>query len=171
MQMRHCLTCRRQVQIKQNLDRVVAGNPVLGNDLHTEGLGDGFLKATLDSTDGSAGLEPVDLAHPVNAAAGNQHVADKDNLKEQEEQAAHDLSVVEVTETENQERELDCPVALGESGDDVGEFFLDTGAEIFDQVQESNEQTLQPLRYCIEEQLEIVNKGIKFAQFQILQII
>ena len=89
----------RQKAIEHDLDGIVAGDPVLGDDLHTVSLSNGFLEAALNRADGCTGLEPVALGQPVNTAAGEKHVCDKHYFEQEEEQTSHDLAVVDIAKT------------------------------------------------------------------------
>ena len=140
-----------QQTIEHNLDGIVAGDPGLNIDLDSvivHGLHD---LAALDRADGAAGLEPVALAQPVKTAAGNQHIADKYSFKQQKQQTTHDLTIIQIAEAEQEEGQLNCPVALGKGGNDVDKFVLDGDTTIFEEVQNGKTRVLEPKRDRAEE--------------------
>ena len=148
-----------QQAVKHDLDRVVTANPHIGIE---DGI---ILETALDGTDGGAGPEPVALGQPVGAAAGNQHVTDKDYFKYQEQNTSQDLSVVKIAETKNNERELYSPVALGKSGANVNKQVFDADSNVFEEIQNRQTELFEPTGDRAEEQLELIEKSIKLIQF------
>ena len=128
-------------------------------------------EAALDSTDGFTGLEPVALLQPVDTAAGTDHVGNKDRLKQEEEQAAHDLSVVNISKTKDKEGQLYCPVTLGKGSNDVENFVFDGLAATYEEGYDAASQLDKPTGNAGKEQLQIVPETLQLAQLEILQII
>ena len=123
-----------QQAVKHDLDGVVTGVPDLSVENGVVGA------AALYRTDGRTFLEPLALLQPVDAAAGNQHIGDKDKLKQKEKQTTHDLAVVEVTEAKDEKGQLDSPVALGESRSDVDEEVNEAASDFFEKAENAASQ-------------------------------
>jgi hypothetical protein len=114
------------------------------------------LKTTLHRTDGSAQAEPVTLGQPVNAAAGNQHIADKHNLKQEEEQTAQDLSVIEIAKAEDQKGELHRPVTFREGGKDIHYLILYGETAILEEIQNTAAKAGKPTGNRTKKQFQVI---------------
>jgi hypothetical protein len=84
--------------VKQNLDGVITLDP----DVRI--INFIVLVSALYRTDGFTGLEPMSLGEPINTAAGNNHIRDENDLKQEEENSTHDLPIEKVAKTKDKER-------------------------------------------------------------------
>ena len=146
-----------QQTIQHDLDRVIAGDPNIGvvNLVIDE--------AALDRTNGRAGLEPVALLQPVDAAAGNDHVADEYNFKQQKQQTAGDLAVENIAEAKNQEGQLHCPIALREGRADVHQLVPDGEEALSKEMPNAAKQVHEVAGDGAEEHQQPVEKCTGFA--------
>ena len=155
--------------VKENLNRVVTGNPVTLH-LTPEGMDNG-LELTLNGTNGGAGLEEIRFLKPVNTGTnlvctkGYEHINYEDNLKKKEENAAHYLSVIEISEAENKEGKLNCPVTLNECVEDLYASVLNSKGDVLNTAPELKSKPLEPQRKGAEEEKpEVIPKGIPFTE-------
>ena len=81
--------------VKHYFNGVVTSYPYVGV---VDGV---ILEAALNGTDCFTDLEPISLGKPVKSAAGNKHISEKYDFKYEEENSAHDLTVIEVSESKN----------------------------------------------------------------------
>jgi hypothetical protein len=113
-------------------------------------------------------LEPVALTEPVCAAAGKDHICYENNLKQKEENTAKYLSVEEVTESEDKEGQLNCPVALSEGMSNIQRLILYAKSKGLNKVPDLESKTLEPTGNSEDKELQLIPEGLKLTQLQIL---
>jgi hypothetical protein len=155
--------------VKENLNGVVTGNPVTLH-LTPEGMNNSF-KFTLNGTNGRAGLENVRFTKPMKtrtnlvSTEGNEHINNEDNLKEKEENTTHYLAVIEITQTENKERELNRPVTLDEGVKNFYRSIFNTKNKVLDTVPKLFAKSGKPQwKGAEEEKPKVVPEGAPFTE-------
>ena len=145
-----------QQAVEQDLYRVIAADPLLYFHRHTVKINGLHDLAALDSTDGLTGLEPVDLAQPVDAAAGDEHICEENGFKQQEQQSAQDLTIVQVAHTKDQKRQLDCPVAVAEGTENIQHAILDVYTQVHKELNDALTQLYKKEGDRSKEHQEVV---------------
>ena len=104
------------------------------------------------------------IAKPIQAAAGDEHICEKDQLKGKEHDAAHHLSVIEVAKAEQEEGQLDSPVAFGKGCSDIQYFVFYGNPAGLDKSPNPQSNVLEPNGDRADKHQQIIPKGLKLIQ-------
>jgi hypothetical protein len=126
------------------------------------------VESTLNVTDVAAKLEEISLAKPVETEAegisthGNEHIENENKLESKEQKTTHDLSVIEISKSEDKEGELYSPVTFCEGSEDINGTVLYGKAAVLDEAPKSKQESQKPTGNSTEEALQVVEKGLEF---------
>ena len=117
----------RQKSVEHYLYGVITRNPFISVE---NGI---VFKSALNRAYGRADLEPVALGEPVNSSAGHKHISNKNDFKQKEQNSSENLSVIKISESEDKEGELNCPITLCEGSDYIQDLIFNRKTAILEE--------------------------------------